>query len=239
MRFLKLPNRLFTFGKALEPMDLLVYCGIKSFCGRKHHTVVKGEKIADFIGVSRGSVSHSVQKLTALKLIRPYCRKQKHGKYAGCRGTNGYHFAKLTGGWTKIPYHIFSYGLNPSRFAAYAYLQSRKNHADRAFPSYAQIAAAVNIGERTAEYAVKELEGLFLVDKEHYIRMINRFGHNNYTLLDVLMYIVGTIKKKALRLISPSHKASHSRTYFTYVTYMVAYPYYEINPNRHQFYRKI
>ncbi len=239
MQFLKVPNVLFTFGKALEPMDLLVYCGIKSFCGRKLHAVVKGEIIAEFIGVSRGSVSHSVQKLTALKLIRPYYRKQKHGQFAGYRGANGYHIAKLAGGWTKIPYHIFSYGLNPSRFAAYAYLQSRKNHAHRAFPSYAQIAAAVNIGERTAEYAVKELEGLHLVNKEHYIRIINRFGHNNYTLLDVLLYIVGAIKKKAIRLISPSHKAFPLRTYITYVAYMVAYPCPKINPNRHKFYRKI
>ncbi len=72
MRFLKVPNVLFTFGKVLEPMDLLVYCGIKSFCDRHLHAIVNGDTIAEFIGVSRGSVSHSVQKLTALKLMEFY-----------------------------------------------------------------------------------------------------------------------------------------------------------------------
>lgn len=239
MRFLKLPNAVFDLD--LEPMDFMVYCGIKSFCDKKLYAVVKAEKIAARIGVHRNSIYTAVKRLANLGLILPIARKQKHGLHANYRAANGYQFAELTGKWTKIPCNIFSYKLLPSRFMVYAYLQSRKNHAQRVFPSYGQITDSLNIDERTAENAVKELKSLELVKRKHYIRVISCFGHNNYTLLAVFRKIAGRIKKKVLQLFA------HSRNTFFMPTIKLlaitaAYIQRKINirfMNRHQFYRRI
>lgn len=237
MQFVKVPNMLFSFG--LKPIDFMVYCGIKSFCGKNLNVIVKAQKIANRCGIHRNSIKPSVDRLQDLGLLRFVRRTQSNG-YRAC---HLYKLADLSGKWFKLDYKVFSYDLKPSEFMVYAYINCKANHAGRSFPSYKQIIKATGISENTAISSVKTILHYNLLNLNRYTRIINCFGHNNYYMLSVLLRVTGRICKRVIQLLTTSRiTLPFTLKYITLISYRISQIILKVKTvflNRHSFYKKI
>lgn len=236
MYFVKMPNMIFEFD--LSPMAFMVYCSIKSFAGRDQAVILKAATIARRCHIHRNSVYTAINELQASGLISIEKRQQENGYKASHR----YVLAGLSGKWFKIDFRLFSYTLNPSVFMVLAYLQSKANHAGRAFPSYTQINAATGLCQNTIIKAIGVIRTLKLGAKKHYLRIINRFGHNNYSLGEVFLKIAGTITKKTVQLFAISCTAIYIITCNLCATHRLLQAELSVKVrclNRAVFYRKI
>ena len=178
-RFIKIPN--VVLDMKLTPMQLLVYTAVISLKCKSDVAIATGNVIAKRCNITKNSVYSSIKELENIGLIR----KVNHFEN-GRKTSNSYKINDIKGNFTKIEYSIFSYKLLPSEFAAYLSIKSKANHARLAFPSLKQISKLANICIDTVIKAVKRLVRLKLINQSHYIRKCGCFGHNNYTILNII-----------------------------------------------------
>ncbi len=176
-RFIRIPTEIFQY--KLSPLQLLVYSGIVSYKSKENFTVATANAIAKRCHISRNSVYSALSALENSGLIR-----RRHYIKNGKKSANGYYIKRSEGKFIKLEYSVFSYTLSPSAFAVYLTLKYNANHANRAFPSLKQIAAAANICIDTVIDSIRKLSNTGLLFFKHYIRKCGCYGHNNYIIIE-------------------------------------------------------
>lgn len=178
-RFIKIPNAVLEM--QLAPMQLLVYAAIVSLKSKSNYTCATARTISQRCNITQNSVYTAVNELENVGLIR----KTNHYKN-GKRVANSYEINDIKGKFTKLEYSVFAFKLTPTEFAAYVTIKSKENHAKLSFPSLSQISKLANICIDTVIKAIKKLKALNIIIQSHYIRKCGCFGHNNYTIMDLI-----------------------------------------------------
>lgn len=204
--FLKVYSDIYNYKLSISAFAVYLY--LTSISYKDLSATVKFDRIASRCNMSVNTAQRAVKELCEKSLIK------KVNRYTSIfhRTSNKYLVTVLSGTFTMIDRRIFKLGLDNSSLYTLAAIQMcQKSHSNMSFPSYSQISETTGLSRSTVISKVKVLRERGLLAKELYIRLDNKFGHNNYysITLDLRLFLFDMIlrlKSRFIKLVSKTNR---------------------------------
>ena len=189
MHFFKMPNSIFDY--KLSSKSIFVYAYLLSRMNALRAITISYKTIAENCHMDNKTAISAVNELESRRLISKETRHDYRGKLK-----NKYILNKLSGGWFKAEYCIFSTQIKSTDFMVYCYIKMRMNcKSNESFPSLNTITNGTGLSHSRVVTAVKYLRQFTFINSVHrHYKKTKAYRHNRYLLYKL------TNKKRKTRL---------------------------------------